>query len=36
MKAFNLLVSLLFLAGITMAQQVERENVIVEIGTGTW
>lgn len=36
MKVFKLLLSLLFMAGATIAQQVERENVILEIGTGTW
>ncbi len=35
MKFINLLFSLLF-AGFTMAQQVERNQVVVEIGTGTW
>lgn len=36
MKTFKLLLSLLFLAGISMAQQVDREKVLVELGTGTW
>ncbi len=36
MKFINLLFSLLLFAGFTMAQQVERNQVVVEIGTGTW
>lgn len=36
MKTFKILLSLLFIAGVTMAQQVDRENVVVEIGSGTW
>jgi len=36
MKTLKLLISFLFIAGMTMAQQVAREQVVVEIGTGTW
>ena len=37
MKTKNLLLALLLLAGFTgFGQQVPREQVIVEIGTGTW
>ena len=36
MKTINFLFALILLAGTTLAQQVEREMVVVEIGTGTW
>ena len=36
MKAFNFLLTLILLAGFGFAQQVDRELVLVEIGTGTW
>ena len=36
MKTLNLLFAFLLFAAFGMAQQVEREKVVVEIGTGTW
>lgn len=36
MKFFNFLFTLLLLTGLVTGQQVERERVVVEIGTGTW
>lgn len=36
MKTKTLLFTFLLLAGLTYSQQVPRDQVIVEIGTGTW
>jgi hypothetical protein len=36
MKTFKLLGFLLLLASVAISQQVPREKVVVEIGTGTW
>ncbi len=36
MKTLNLLFTFLFLAGIAVAQQVDRDKVIIESATGTW
>jgi len=36
MKFTSLIFSFLLLAGVVLGQQVERERVVVEIGTGTW
>ena len=36
MKKTHFLLAFLMFAGLTMAQQVDRDRVVVEIGTGTW
>lgn len=36
MKTKTLLFAFILLAGITYGQQVPRDKVILEIGTGTW
>jgi hypothetical protein len=36
MKIFNLLFTFFFFAGALVAQQVDRDKVVVESGTGTW
>lgn len=36
MKTLKLLISFIFLAVAVIAQQVPRDQVILEIGTGTW
>ena len=36
MKSLNFLFALILSTGMAQGQQVEREQVIVEIGTGTW
>ncbi len=36
MKTLNLLLAFIFLAVFSFAQQVPRDKVVVEIGTGTW
>ncbi len=36
MKTLNLLFAFIFLASLSFAQQVPRDKVLVEIGTGTW
>lgn len=36
MKALNLIFGFILLTGMVTGQQVEREMVVVEIGTGTW
>jgi hypothetical protein len=36
MKTFKLLGFLLLLATVAFSQQVPRNKVVVEIGTGTW
>ena len=36
MKFLNFLFGLMLLTGMAVGQQVERELVLVEIGTGTW
>lgn len=36
MKALKLLFTLLLFSGLVLGQQVAREKVVVEIGTGTW
>lgn len=36
MKAFTFLLSMLLSTFLVFSQQVSREKVVVEIGTGTW
>lgn len=36
MKKLNFIFALFLFAGLAIGQQVDREQVIVEIGTGTW
>lgn len=36
MKKIQLLLTLMLFAGFSMGQQVDRDNVVVEIGSGTW
>lgn len=36
MKSFKLLFTFIFIAGAIVAQEVDRDKVIIESGTGTW
>lgn len=36
MKTILFSIAFIFIAGISISQQVPRDKVVVEIGTGTW